>query len=403
MSIPYYFDDSLIADIKSLSKKYFPIIKDIREHLHQYPELSFQEEKTSQFIAEQLSLRNIEFTKGWAGHGLVAEIRSDIANVNTVALRADIDALPIHELSDVAYQSQNEGIMHACGHDVHTACVLGACFILNDLKSKLPYNVRVLFQPGEEKLPGGASMMINEGVLENPQPMSIMGQHVYPELKVGQVGIRSGLYMASADEIYIKAKGKGGHAAMPHNCIDPILMSAHLITALQSVVSRRSPINVPTVLTIGKINSVGGATNIIPDEVLMEGTLRTLDENWRKKAHQIILDTAQNVGQSMGGVIEVDIVKGYPCLVNDAEMAKSIKSAMQSYLGPDNVIDLDIRMTAEDFAFYSQVIPACFYRLGTANESSATQHSVHTPYFDIDAQALEVGMGLMAFLAFHAK
>jgi len=387
--------------IKSLAQKFYAYINDVRQHLHQYPELSFEEHMTADFICAQLDKYGIKYTRHWAGHGIVAEIFSKKGLDKTVAIRGDMDALPIQEKNDVPYKSKNNGVMHACGHDVHTSCVLGAAIILNHLKDELPHNVKFIFQPGEEKLPGGASMMIEEGVLKNPVPLSILGQHVYPELKVGQVGIKSGLYMASADEIYIRVKGKGGHAAMPHKCIDPILISAELITTLQTIVSRKAPANIPTVLSIGKINSVGGATNIIPDEVKLEGTLRTMDEVWRMKAHDAIQKIAEGMSLSSGATIEVQIEKGYPCLVNEPQLSDNVRDLMKAYLGDENVVELSHRMTAEDFAFYSQIIPACFYRLGTANASTATQNSVHTPYFDIDSKALEVGMGLMAYLVFH--
>lgn len=392
----------ILDQIKRMSGDLWPEIVSVRRRLHENPELSFEEKWTSDFISLILDKYNIKHTKNWAGYGIVADIVVD-ENLPTVAIRADIDALPIGEKNEVEYRSKNEGKMHACGHDVHTACVLGASVILNQLKSQLKRNIRIIFQPGEEKLPGGASLMIQQGVLQNPVPQAIWGQHVYPELKVGQVGIRSGLYMASTDELYITVKGKGGHAAMPHNLVDPIFVSAEVITSLQSVISRRSRVSIPSVLSIGKIQSVGGATNVIPDEVKMEGTFRTMDEDWRSQAHEFIRKTILGVSEAHGATAEVRIEKGYPCLVNDPQLTHLTKNKIEEYVGPGNVVDLDIRMTGEDFAFYSQQIPSCFFRLGTSNDSLDTKHSVHTPFFDVDEKALEIGMGLMAYLAFSSE
>lgn len=382
-----------------MAQELLPEVVSLRRFLHERPELSFEEKMTADVISSVLNKYHIPFTSNWAGYGIVAHIHVD-EKYPTVAIRADMDALPIQEMNNVPYKSIHEGKMHACGHDVHTACVLGASIILNRLKDHLKHNIKIIFQPGEEKLPGGASLMIQEGVLKNPAPQAIWGQHVYPELRAGQVGIRPGLYMASTDEIYISVKGRGGHAAMPHKCIDPVYVSAEVITSLQSIVSRRSRVSIPTVLSIGKIQSVGGATNVIPDEVLMEGTFRTMDEDWREEAHKLISQTVGTICEAHGATAVVRIEKGYPSLINHPELTLKSKARMQEYLGPHNVIDLDIRMTGEDFSFYSQHIPACFYRLGTSGESLSTHHSVHTPFFDIDENAMETGMGLMAFLAF---
>jgi amidohydrolase len=390
---------TVLERIKQMAHDFLPEVVVIRRLLHEHPELSFEEKMTADIISSVLNKHHIPFTENWAGYGIVAHIHVD-DKYPTVAIRADMDALPIQEMNNVPYKSRHEGIMHACGHDVHTACVLGASIILNQLRAQLRHNIKIIFQPGEEKLPGGASLMIQEGVLENPIPQAIWGQHVYPELRSGKVGIRPGLYMASTDEIYISVKGRGGHAAMPHKCIDPVYISAEVITSLQSIVSRRSRVSIPTVLSIGKIQSVGGATNVIPDEVMLEGTFRTMDEGWREEAHKLISQTVGNICEAHGATAVVRIEKGYPSLINHPALTEKTKNRMQEYLGADNVVDLDIRMTGEDFAFYSQNIPACFYRLGTSSESSATQHSVHTPFFDIDENALETGMGLMAFLAF---
>ncbi len=308
-----------------------PEIIMIRRHLHMHPELSFQEKKTSAWLCSKLDELRIPYTNGWAGSGIVAEIKSSLSD-HVVALRADMDALPIQEANDVEYASLNNGIMHACGHDVHMASLLGAAMILNKIKSELPYSIRMIFQPGEEKLPGGASMMIKDGVLQNPEPMCIVGQHVFPSLETGKVGVRPELYMASADEIYITVSGKGGHGAMPHECTDTVLAasqmivslqqiieecSQQMIVALQQVISRRNDPSIPSVLSFGKFNTDGGATNVIPDKVLIEGTFRTLNETWRLKAHELITDVAKSTCKAYGADVDVNIMKGYPCLIND--------------------------------------------------------------------------------------
>ncbi len=385
--------------IKEKAKQYFEKVQSFRHHLHMNPELSFQEVETGKYIANILDELDIEYTDGWCDNGIVTIIKGEKESSKTIMLRADIDALPIIEKNDTAYKSKNEGVMHACGHDVHTSCLLGAIHILNDMKSTFGGSIKCIFQPGEEQLPGGASIMIKEGVLENPKPESVIGQHVHPPLEVGKIGIRSGMYMASADEIRMVVKGKGGHGALPHNCIDTVLMSSRILVALQDVVARNMNPNIPAVLSFGKINSVGGATNIIPDEVRIEGTFRTMDEESRKEAHKLIKRIAEKTAESMGGSCEVDIMVGYPCLINEPLLSERVRSAMIAYMGESNVVELPIRMTAEDFSYYSQQTNACFYRLGTGNKEMGITSPVHTPTFDIDEKALEIGMGLMAYLA----
>ena len=388
---------SLISSIKSRAKDINPYLVNTRHHLHANPELSFQEFETSQFIKSELSRIGIEFTS-IADTGVVALIEGKNPSKSTMALRGDIDALPILEANQVDYKSKNKGVMHACGHDVHTTCLLGAAKILNDLKSEFEGTIKLIFQPGEEKLPGGASLMIKEGVLENPAPRSIIGQHVMPLIPVGKVGFRSGMYMASADEIYITIKGKGGHAAMPEMNIDPVLIASQVIVSLQQIVSRNASPKIPSVLSFGKVIAEG-ATNVIPDEVYLEGTFRTFDEEWRSEAHQKITSITQGIARSMGGDCDVDIKKGYPFLKNHPEVTARAKKSSIEYLGADNVVDLDIWMAAEDFAWYSQETDACFYRLGTRNEEKGITSGVHTPTFDIDEGALEIGAGLLSWIA----
>lgn len=385
------------SEIQTLSRQLLPEIIEIRRYLHQNPELSFNEVETAAFICKILDGIGISYTTGWAGHGIVGTIRGKSEKV--IALRADMDALPIQEQSDKSYISKRSGVMHACGHDAHMSALLGASMILKRLEDQLPYTIRLIFQPGEEKLPGGASMMIEAGVLQNPVPECIIGQHVYPSMETGKVGVRPGLYMASADEIYITVEGKGGHAAMPHECVDTILAASQLIVSLQQLVSRHCPPAIPSVLSFGKFNTIGGATNIIPDAVKIEGTFRTMDEKWRSEAHERIQNIAGDTAASYGARVHVQIIKGYPCLVNNETLTIQLRNAMEQYSGKQNVEHLDLRMTSEDFAFYSHEIPACFYRLGTGNVAKSIYSGVHTPTFDIDEDALETGMGMLAWLA----
>ncbi len=387
----------MLTKIKELSEKYFSETQGYRHHIHSNPELSFQEFETSKYIQVQLTSMGIPFEVK-ADTGIVAHIQGNGTSSKVVALRADIDALPIQETNEVSYKSKNAGIMHACGHDVHTSSLLSTLKILNELKAEWGGIVKAIFQPAEEKLPGGASIMIKEGALENPKAESIIGQHVMPLIETGKVGFRSGKYMASTDELYIKVIGKGGHGAMPQFNIDPVLISSHMIVALQQVVSRNADPKMPSVLSFGKVIA-NGATNVIPNEVIIEGTFRTLDEDWRAKAHEHIRTIATGIVESMGGKLELEIRKGYPFLVNDEKVTASAKTAAEEYLGKENVIDLDIWMAAEDFAYYSQVMPASFYRLGTGNKSKGITASVHTPNFDIDENALKIGPGLMAWIA----
>ncbi|WP_420388225.1 M20 metallopeptidase family protein [Roseivirga sp.] len=384
--------------VKELAHQFAGSAIEVRRHIHAHPELSYEEVQTAAFVAGKLREMGIEVQEGVADTGLVALILGRDPQSKTVALRADMDALPITETNDVPYKSKNEGVMHACGHDVHTACVLGAAKILNELKEQFTGTVKLIFQPGEEKNPGGASLMIKDGALENPKPNAMLGQHVMPFIPTGKVGFREGKYMASADEIYLTVKGRGGHAALPDRAIDPIVISAQIITALQQVISRNADPKTPTVLTFGTING-GFAQNIIPDEVKISGTFRALDEDWRFKAHELITKAAQGIAEGLGGSCDVFIDVGYPYLSNDVKTTRLARKAAEDYLGKENVEDLDLWLGAEDFAYYSHVVPSCFYRLGTGNEAKGTTNGVHTPNFNIDEDAIEVGIGLMAWIA----
>ncbi|AKD03192.1 M20 family metallopeptidase [Pontibacter korlensis] len=383
--------------VKELAKAYAPETVQVRRHIHANPELSFEEHNTSAYVKQVLQGYGIE-AESMANTGLVALIKGRNPEKKTIALRADMDALPIVEANEVEYKSKNEGVMHACGHDVHTASVLGTARILQELRDEFEGTIKLVFQPGEEKFPGGASIMIKEGVLQNPAPESIIGQHVFPLLPAGKVGFRSGMYMASADEIYITVKGKGGHAAIPEMNIDPVLITSHLIVALQQIVSRHASPKVPTVLSFGKVEAKG-ATNVIPNEVRLEGTFRTMNEEWRREAHQKIKKLAESLCESMGGSCDIDIKNGYPFLQNDPTVTGTARAAAEVYLGEDNVVDLDLWMGAEDFSYYTQQVPACFYRLGTRNEERGITSGVHTPTFDVDEAAVETGIGLMAWIA----
>jgi amidohydrolase len=383
--------------IQALSATIYNDVVGYRQHIHANPELSFKEYKTSSFIKEKLTAWGIEF-KEMADTGVVGLIKGELASDQIIALRADMDALPIIEANDKPYKSKNEGVMHACGHDVHSSSLLGTAYILNELKAEFGGTIKLVFQPAEELLPGGASIMIKEGVLENPKPHAMVGQHVMPLIETGKVGFRSGIYMASTDELYVTVHGKGGHGAQPHQNIDPVLITAHIIVALQQIVSRNADPRLPSVLSFGKVNA-NGATNIIPNEVKLEGTFRTLNEEWRNEAHRLMKKMAEGIAESMGGSCEFNIMRGYPFLINEEKLTANAISYAQDYLGKENVVDLDIWMAAEDFAYYSQVTDACFYRLGTGNAAKGTTYSVHTPNFDIDEDALKTSTGLMAYIA----
>ncbi|MGX5820747.1 M20 metallopeptidase family protein [Chitinophaga lutea] len=384
--------------IQSLAKQYAQDLVACRRHLHAHPELSFQEYETSKFIQAKLGEYGIPYTAGLAGTGVVALVKGKNPDKKVIALRGDIDALPIEEANDVPYKSQNPGVMHACGHDVHTTVALGAARILNEVKDDFEGTVKILFQPGEEKHPGGASLMIRDGALENPKPSAILGLHVLPTMETGKLGFRSGMYMASADEIYITVKSKGGHAAAPHLTADTILIASTLVVSLQQIISRNNNPFSPSVLSICAFNG-GFTTNVIPSEVKLMGTFRAMDETWRFKAHELIRKQATELVHAMGAEIDIDILVGYPMVYNNEQVTEKARTWAEDYMGKDHVEDTELRMGAEDFAFYSQVIPACFFRLGTGNAARGITAGVHTPRFDVDERALEIGAGAMAYLA----
>ena len=390
----------MIDTIKALSEQFAPDAVAVRRYLHAHPELSFHEHETARFVAGELTALGLTPQEGIAGTGVVALIEGTkpSGDGRVVGLRADMDALPIREANDVPYKSTVDGVMHACGHDVHTASLLTTARILISLRDQFSGTVKLVFQPAEEKAPGGASLMIREGVLNNPRPGGMIGQHVAPNVPVGKIGFREGMYMASTDEIYMTVRGKGGHAAMPDSLIDPVLIASHIIVALQQIISRNRPPASPSVLSFGRFIA-DGVTNVIPNTVEIQGTFRCMNEEWREKGIAQTQKMAETMAEAMGGTCEFTRVKGYPFLKNHPELTRRLRTQTETYMGRENVVDLDLWMAGEDFAFYSQVVDSCFYRLGTRNEARGIISGVHTPTFDVDESALAIGPGLMAWLA----
>lgn len=384
---------SLKKTILDKSEQIFDDVVNFRRHLHQYPELSFQEYKTSQFIEEILLQHNISYKKV-AGTGIIALIGK--SSKKCIAIRADIDALPIQEKNTCPYASRHDNIMHACGHDVHTASALGSAIILKQLENQLNGCVKILFQPGEEVLPGGATLMIKEKALSQPKVNAILAQHVFPDLEAGKLGFREGPYMASTDEIYITVKGKGGHGAMPHRANNPIQVAALLISKITGDYSLKKMQEENVVLSFGKIIA-NGATNVIPEKVEIAGTMRTLNQNKREKLYQYLQKIVTQFSQKHRIKIDLNIVKGYPPLINTPHTTKYFKQLAIELLGKKNVVELPVRMTADDFAYYLEKIPGTYYRLGTGNKKKGIIHNVHTPYFDVDEKSLYYGVASMSW------
>jgi len=382
--------------VQNYAREFAADIQQDRQHIHANPELSFEEFETCEYIFQRLESFGIQ-PEIIGKTGVTALIKGKNPESRILALRADTDALPILEANDVPYKSKKEGVMHACGHDVHTASLLGTARILSQMTDEFEGTIKLIFQPGEERLPGGASILIKEGILENPKPQSIIGQHVLPQLEVGKFGFRSGMYMASTDEIYLTVKGKGGHGAMPETFIDSVLITSHIIVALQQVISRANP-RIPAVLSFGKMIAEG-ATNVIPEKVIVHGTFRTMNEEFRKESHRKMKKIAEGVAESMDGSCDIEIRWGYPFLENEPELTARVREYAVEYIGEENIVDLDLWMAGEDFAFYSHHLPACFYRLGVGNQAKGINSGVHTPTFDIDEEALEHGAGMMTWLA----
>ncbi len=382
--------------IKELAAAYKAEFVAIRHHLHAHPELSYQEFETSAYVQDKLTAFNIPFEVK-ATTGIIGLIKGRNPESKITALRADMDALPIIEENEVAYKSTKPGVMHACGHDVHTTCLLGAAKILHETKNDWEGTVKLIFQPGEEKNPGGASLLIKEGVLENPRPENIFALHVHPGLPVGKLSYRGGMVMASADEIYISIKSKGGHAAAPHLTVDTILIASHLIISLQQIISRNNnPFN-PSVLSITSVQG-GNTTNVIPSEVKLMGTFRAMNEDWRFKAHELIKKQTIELVQAMGAEAVIHIDVGYPFVLNNEALNAAARQKGEEFLGAENVETTELRMGAEDFGYYSHQVPGCFFRLGAGNKAKGIVSNVHTPTFNIDEDAIEIGMGMMAWL-----
>jgi amidohydrolase len=387
--------------IKALATQYRQEFIDIRRYLHAHPEISYKEFETSKYIQQKLQELNIPFQIK-ATTGIVALIKGKNPGSRVIALRADMDALPIQEENEVPYKSVNSGLMHACGHDVHTTCLLGAGKILNELKDEWEGTIKVLFQPGEEKNPGGASLMIKDGALEDPKPQGIFGLHVHPGLPTGKFSFRKGRVMASADEIYITVKSKGGHAAAPHLTADTILIASHLIVSLQQIISRNNNPTSPSVLSICSIEG-GHTTNVIPSEVKLKGTFRAMDEKWRRKAHELIKKQTEGLVTAMGAEADVLIDVGYPFVDNDPALTEVAWQLANEYWGKENVEETELRMGAEDFGYYTHVVTGCFYRLGVGNVEKGIVNNVHTPRFDVDENAITNGVEMMAWLGAKAK
>ena len=382
--------------IRQLAKDHAAEFIEIRHHLHAHPELSYEEYDTSAFVQQKLQSWGIPFVV-MAKTGVVGLLKGKNPDKRVVALRADMDALPITEENDIAYKSVKPGVMHACGHDVHTTCLLGAARILHSLKDEWEGTVKLIFQPGEEKNPGGASLMIADGVLENPKPEKIVALHVHPGLEVGRLSFRNGMVMASADELYITIKSKGGHAAAPQFTADTILIASQLVVSLQQIISRNnSPVN-PSVLSITSFQG-GHTTNVIPSEVKLMGTFRAMDEAWRFKAHELIRKQTTELVHALGAEASIHIDVGYPFVLNDEALGNAARQKAEEYMGAGNVEETELRMGAEDFAYYSHQVPACFFRLGAGNKAKGITSGVHTPTFNIDENAIGIGMGMMAWL-----
>ena len=381
--------------IKDKAKSIFEKVRSFREHLHRNPELSYQEHNTMNYVSRILTEHNIQHEIGIGKTGVVALIKSENhKNDVCIGLRADLDALPIQEENEVPYKSEVNGVMHACGHDVHTSILLGTALILNELKDQLPYAVKCIFQPGEEKNPGGATFMIADGVLENPKVKELYALHVFPSMQVGNVGFKEGIYMASCDEIHLTIHGKGGHGATPNECVDPIIIGSSILLELQQIVSRKCDPKIPSVLSFGHFEALG-ATNIIPSKAILKGTFRTMNETWRAQALALIETNIRSIAEMHGATVDLEISKGYPYLENDPQITSKLRMKAIEFLGEGNVEELPIRLTSEDFSFYSHKVPVCFFRLGVRNESKGITYGVHHPRFDIDNDALIRGVEMM--------
>ena len=386
---------TLVNLIQGKAEELFEKVRSYREHLHRFPELSYEEFETMAFVSKVLTEHNIPHHTGVGKTGVVALIKSEKhSEEHCIGLRADLDALPIQEENEVSYRSQVDGKMHACGHDVHTSILLGTAIILESIKDQLPQAVKLIFQPGEEKNPGGATLMIKDGALELPRVTELYALHVFPDLETGKLGFKEGIYMASCDEIHLTILGKGGHGATPHECVDPITIGANIVLQLQQIVSRKCDPKIPCVLTFGHFEALG-ATNIIPSKAKLKGTFRTMNEPWRAEALSLIEEQIRSIAESQRATVELEISKGYPYLENDPTTTQKLRSKAEDFFGSEKIVDLPIRLTSEDFSYYSHEVPVCFFRLGVRNEERGITYGVHHPKFDIDERALVTGMQAM--------
>ena len=392
-----------ITQIQELSKKIFDKVNAYREHLHSNPELSYKEYNTAKFVSEKLADIGIESTS-IGGTGVMALISGEQHGDNDkcIALRADLDALPIQEENEVSYKSKNDGVMHACGHDVHTSILLGAAEILYHFRNQLPVPVKLIFQPGEEQNPGGATYIIKDGGLENPKVLKMIALHVFPDLEYGHFGFREGLYMASCDELHLEIQGLGGHGALPERTINPLFMGAEFILKAKQYIDENTPENVPSVINFGHFDAKG-ATNVVPEKAFIKGTFRTMDENWRATAKEGLQRISNEISLKYKGQIHLNISDGYPFLKNDVELTREIHKLTELNFGEEYVHDLPLRMTAEDFSFYSQLVPVCFFRLGVRNNEKGIVNGLHHAKFDIDKRSIQKGMTLLSLIALSLK
>ena len=388
---------NIIDSINEHSSSFLGETRGYWRHLHANPELSFNEKQTALFIAKILKENNITVHEGINGNGLIGIIEGHKPG-KTIGIRAELDALPINESNNLDFISTNTGVMHACGHDIHMASLLGTAIIINRLKAELNGKILLIFESGEEQIPGGAKQIIDSNIFQNNFPDAMLAFHVLPELTAGKAGFREGQYMASGDEIHITVKGKGGHAALPHTTINPIMISSQLLLNLKHFIDNETPNNIPSILSFGKVIA-NGATNVIPNEVQIEGTFRTMDEDWREKAHSLIEKISKDTCQTLGGDCSIDIRKGYPSIYNNSEMTRKIRVLTEQFLGASNVVDLDRRMTTDDFAYFSHIIPSVFFRLGVGYDNE-DNHQLHSSTFTANQEILNYSSGLLAWLSF---
>ncbi len=388
--------------LQDFSEKIYEKVNTYREHLHSHPELSYKEYKTAKFVSETLSGLGIENASiGETGVVAVISANGHTENTPCLGLRADLDALPIQEENEVSYRSQNDGVMHACGHDVHTSILLGVAEVLQHYREELPMPVKLIFQPGEERNPGGATYVIRDGGLENPKVDKMAALHVFPDLDYGHFGFKEGLYMASCDELHIEVQGLGGHGALPERTVNPLFMGADFILQARNYIMENTPKEVPSVINFGKFDAKG-STNVIPEKAFIKGTFRTMDESWRVKAKKDLMDLAQKISEEYNGQINLNISDGYPYLKNDEDFTNSVRELAESHFGKEVVHHLPIRMTSEDFAYYSQLVPVCFFRLGVRNEEKGITNGLHTSKFDIDQRSMQKGVLMLSMIAFSS-